>query len=164
MTYVDGFVIPVQKSKLAQYRKMARLGAAMWMEHGALDYKECVADDLSAEVPDESGKMKRIPSLFPKMVKAKRGETIVFSYIVYRSKAHRNAVNKKVFTDPRMASMAPTDMPVDMKRMATAGFKTFVEAGSSAGRAGRTARPRRAAARKASARRAEELPLSGRAF
>ena len=151
MTYVDGFVIPVKKSDLAQYRKMARLGQRIWMESGALDYKECVADDLNALVPTEDGKgTRRIPSLFPKMVKAKRGETVVFSYIVYRSKAHRDAVNKRVFSNPEMASFDPADMPVDMKRMATAGFKALVETGASANgrRQGRAARPRSGARRR----------------
>jgi uncharacterized protein YbaA (DUF1428 family) len=144
LTYIDGFVIPVKKSDLAQYRKMARLGERVWMENGALDYKECVADDLRAVVPTEDGKgTRRIPSLFPAMAKAKRGETVIFSYIVYRNKAHRNAVNKKVFSDPRMQDFDPADMPVDMKRMATAGFKSIVEAGASAPRRARTSAPRR---------------------
>jgi uncharacterized protein YbaA (DUF1428 family) len=157
MTYVDGFVIPVQKGKLAQYRKMARLGAEVWMDHGALDYKECVAEDLHALVPDERGRLKRIPSLFPAMVQAKRGETVVFSYIVYRSKAHRTAVNKKVFADPRMTGLDPAQMPVDMARMATAGFKTLVEAGDTAvsSRSRRAARPRKAANRRPSMREPE---------
>ncbi|HJQ93678.1 MAG TPA: DUF1428 domain-containing protein, partial [Candidatus Thermoplasmatota archaeon] len=116
MTYVDGFVIPVKKSDLAQYRKMAKLGQRLWIENGALDYKECVADDLNAVVPTEDGKSTRkVPSLFPRMVKAKRGETVIFSYIVYRSKAHRDAVNKRVFADARMQGFDPGDMPVDMK-------------------------------------------------
>lgn len=167
MTYIDGFVMPVKKSDLAQYRKMARLGQRIWMESGALDYKECVADDLRAVVPTEDGKgTRRIPSLFPAMVKAKRGETIVFSYIVYRNKAHRDAVNKRVFSNPQMASFDPADMPVDMKRMATAGFKAIVEAGANASSARRRIRPVRSAARngRARSRRGEELPLSGRAF
>ena len=139
MTYVDGFLIPVKKGDLAQYRKMAKLGQRVWIENGALDYKECVADDLNAVVPTEDGKgTRRVPSLFPAMVKAKRGETVVFSFIVYRNKAHRDAVNKKVFADARMQGFDPGDMPVDMKRMATAGFKTIVEAGAK-GRRPRTA-------------------------
>ena len=165
MTYVDGFVIPVQKSKLAQYRKMARLGAQVWIDHGAIDYKECVADDLVALVPNENGRgMRRIPSLFPKLVKAKRGETIVFAYIVYRSKAHRDAVNRKVFADPRITSIAPDAMPVDMARMATAGFKAFVEIGASAGTPRRSARPRRKGATANRRRPLERLPLSGQPF
>lgn len=157
MTYVDGFVIPVKKSDLAQYRKMARLGQRIWMECGALDYKECVADDLNALVPTEDGKgTRKVPSLFPKMVKATRGETVVFSFIVYRNKAHRDAVNKRVFSNPEMNSFDPADMPVDMKRMATAGFKTIVEAGAGprTGATGqrrttRAARPRNGARRTA---------------
>ena len=85
MAYVDGFVIPVPKKKVSQYLKLARQGFKVWMKHGALDYKECVADDL---------KPAGMPSAFPKMVKLKRGETIVFSYIVYKNRAHRDRVNK----------------------------------------------------------------------
>lgn len=161
MTYVDGFVIPVKKSDLAQYRKMARRGAEIWTDHGALDYKECVADDLVAVVPDETGKgSRKVPSLFPKIAGVKRGETVVFSYITYRSKAHRDAVNKKVFADPRMQQFDPADMPVDMKRMATAGFKSIVEGGTQSTSAQRV-RPRRTVPRE---RRMERLPLSARAF
>lgn len=127
MTYVDGFLIPVPKAKLAAYRKFARWGAKLWMEHGALDYKECVADDLFSQFPDEKGRMKKIPSQFPKMAGTKRGEVVVFSFIVFKSKAHRDRVNKKVLTDPRMAGLDPSDMPVDMKRFGYAGFKAFVE-------------------------------------
>ena len=113
MTYVDGFLIPVPKAKLAAYRKFAKLGAKMWREHGALDYKECVADELFSQ--------------FPKMARAKKGDTIVFSFIVFKSKAHRDRVNKKVLTDPRMGSIDPSLMPVDMARMGYGGFKAFVE-------------------------------------
>jgi uncharacterized protein YbaA (DUF1428 family) len=130
MTYVDGFLIPVPKAKVDQYRKMARLGKKVWMEHGALDYKECVADDLFSTFPDESGKLKKVPSQLPKMAKAKPGETIVFSYIVFKSRAHRDRVNKKVMSDPRMSEFDPSDMPVDMKRFGYAGFKAIVEAGT----------------------------------
>lgn len=128
MTYVDGFLIPVPKSKLAAYRKFAKLGAKLWKEHGALDYKECVADDLNMLVPQEDGKgFQKVPSIMARMVKAKRGETVVFSYIVFRNKAHRDRVNKKVMTDPRMAGVDYTDMPVDMSRMGYGGFRVFVE-------------------------------------
>jgi uncharacterized protein YbaA (DUF1428 family) len=141
MTYVDGFLIPVPKAKIGQYRKMARLGEKVWREHGALDYKECVADDLFSTFPDPSGKgTKRLPSQFPKMAKAKPGETIVFSYIVFKSRAHRDRVNKKVMSDPRMTDFDPADMPVDMKRFGYAGFKPIVES-----RAGKTSRRPRAA-------------------
>lgn len=159
MTYVDGFVIPVRKDQLAKYRRMARLGQRMWFDHGALDYKECVADDLSWLVPDAKGRLRKAPSLFPKLVKAKRGETVVFSYIVYRSKADRDRINKRVLADPRMAGIGPEDMPVDMKRMATAGFKAIVE--GPAHRRARRSTGRRPAHRGAStgrARRAGSAP------
>lgn len=127
MTYVDGFLIPVPKSKMAAYRRFARLGARLWMEHGALDYKECVADELFSLFPDDKGRMKRAPSQFPKMARAKKGETIVFSFIVFKSKADRNRINKKVMADPRMTGIDPAAMPVDMTRFGYAGFKAFVE-------------------------------------
>jgi uncharacterized protein YbaA (DUF1428 family) len=115
MSYVDGFVIPVPKTKIAAYKKMALQGRRMWMKHGALEYFECVGDDLSV-MPGAGD--------FSKMARLKPGETLFFSFIVYRSKAHRNAVNRKVMAD--MPSM-PKEMPFDMKRMAYAGFKTLVE-------------------------------------
>jgi uncharacterized protein YbaA (DUF1428 family) len=127
MAYVDGFLLPVPKAKLAVYRRFARFGAKVWMEHGALDYKECVLDDPNSLLPDGG----KAPSLFPAMVKAKRGETVVFAYIVFRSRAHRDRVNKKVMADPRMAGMDPSEMPVDMRRMGYGGFKAFVEASAS---------------------------------
>jgi len=116
MSYVDGFVIPVPKRKVAAYRKMARWGKREWMKHGALQYFECVADDLKA-MPGAGD--------FKGMAKLKAGETVFFSFIVYRNKAHRNAVNKKV-----MASMpsTPQEMPFEMTRMAFGGFRTLVEA------------------------------------
>lgn len=129
MTYVDGFLIPIRTSKLAAYRKMARLGRDTWMKHGALDYKECVADELFSTFPGPDGKPQKAPSLFPKMAGLKRGETVVFSFIVFKSKAHRNAVNKKVMADPSMQSMGGADsMPFDLDRFGYAGFKTFMEA------------------------------------
>lgn len=129
MTYVDGFLIPIKTSNLAAYRKMARLGRDVWMEHGALDYKECVADELFANFPGPDGKPQKAPSLFPKMAGTKRGETILFSFIVFKSKAHRDRVNKKVMSDPRMQGDGePQAMPFDMDRFAYAGFKTIVEA------------------------------------
>jgi len=115
MSYVDGFVIPISKRKVAAYRKMAQLGKREWMKHGALEYFECVADDL-ASVPGATS--------FKQMTKLKAGETIFFSFIVYRSKAHRDAVNKKVMAS--MPSM-PKEMPFDMKRIAFGGFRTLVE-------------------------------------
>jgi uncharacterized protein YbaA (DUF1428 family) len=118
MSYVDGFVLPVPKKNLAAYRKLAREAGKIWRKHGALDYKECIGDDL---------KVKGLVS-FPKMVKAKSGETVFFSYIVYKSKAHRNQVNAKVMKDPRLAKMCdPNKMPFDVKRMAYGGFKVIVD-------------------------------------
>lgn len=116
--YVDGFVIPVPKRKLAAYRRMARLGGKVWMDHGALEYMECLGDDLKAPFG--------IP--FTKLAKTKPGETVVFSFIVYKSRKHRDAVNAKVMKDPRMAAMMdPKDMPMDCKRVAYGGFKSFVD-------------------------------------
>ena len=115
MSYVDGFVIPVPKSKIATYKKMAKLGAKMWLEYGALDYYECVGDDLNIQGV--------IP--FGKFAKLKPNETVIFSWIVYKSKAHRNQVNKKVMQDPRM--QAYPEMPFDPKRMTLGGFKVLVK-------------------------------------
>lgn len=115
MSYVDGFVLVVPKKKLAAYTKLARLAGKVWREHGALDYRECVADDLKVKFG--------LP--FTKLVKVKAGETIMFSYIVYKSRSHRDKVNAKVMADPRMQE-PPKDIPFDMKRMAYGGFKTLV--------------------------------------
>lgn len=117
MSYVDGFLLPVPKKNLALYKKMAKWGAKLWMKHGAVDYKECVGDDLNM----------KFGMPFPKIVKLKPGETLVFSFIVYKSKAHRNQVNARVMKDPIMAKM-PKKMPFDMKRMCVGGFKVLVEA------------------------------------
>jgi len=117
MAYVDGFVIPVPKRKVKAYIKMAREGFRMWRKHGALDYKECVADDLRPA---------GMPSVFPTMARLKPGETVVFSYIVYRNRAHRDSVNKKVMKEMKDLQGPPKDMPFDMKRMACAGFKVVV--------------------------------------
>ena len=119
MSYVDGFVLPVPKSKLAAYRRMAKKGGTIWKEHGALEYHECVADDV------KPGKT----TSFPQAVKLKPGEVVVFSWIVYKSKADRNRINKKVMADPRLANMMdPNKMPFDMARMGWGGFKPIVEA------------------------------------
>jgi uncharacterized protein YbaA (DUF1428 family) len=119
MAYVDGFVIPVPKRKLEAYRRLARKAAKIWRDNGALDFKECVADDA------KKGKW----TSFPRSVKLKPGETVVFSWITYRSRAHRDKVNAKVLTDKRFAAMAdPTTMPFDGKRMIYGGFKVFVDA------------------------------------
>lgn len=118
MKYVDGFVVPVPKKKLAAYKKMSQLGAKVWLEHGALDYKECVADDV------KPGKL----TSFPQSVLLKRGEVVVFSWIGYKSRKHRDAVNKKVMADPRLAAwMDPKKLPFDGKRMFFGGFKIFVD-------------------------------------
>jgi uncharacterized protein YbaA (DUF1428 family) len=117
MTYVDGFVIPAPKKKVAAYKKMATWGKKVWMKHGALQYFECVADDLRS-MPG-CGDFKRLVKLGP-------GETLWYSFIVYKSKAHRNAVNKKVMAEMQKMGM-PKDMPFDVRRMAFGGFKTVVQ-------------------------------------
>ncbi len=122
--YVDGFVLPIPKKNLARYRQIARLSAKVWRDHGALEYVECVADQLTSK---HDGKT--YTSLFPKLAKVKAGEVVVFSWITYKSKADKNRIMKKVMADPRLADMMnPASMPFDMSRMAWAGFKTFVEA------------------------------------
>jgi uncharacterized protein YbaA (DUF1428 family) len=118
MSYVDGYVLPIPSKNLATYRKMSRLAGKVWREHGALEYKECIADDV------KPGKH----TSFPQSVKLKAGEVVVFSYIVYKSKADRNRVNKKVMSDPRLAAMMdPKNMSFDGKRMFWGGFKVFVD-------------------------------------
>lgn len=117
MSYVDGFVLPVPKKNLAAYRRMSRKAEKVWREHGALDYRECAGDDLKTSMGTS----------FPKLAKAKPGETVVFAWIVFRSKAHRDRVNKKVIADPRLNEMmAGGAMPFDVKRMAYGGFRTIV--------------------------------------
>ncbi|MCI0708208.1 MAG: DUF1428 domain-containing protein [Ignavibacteriae bacterium] len=119
MSYVDGYVIPVKKKNLKAYRQMAALGAKLWKKYGALEYFECVGDDLN---PKWGAK-------FPKTVKAKKGETVIFSFIVYKSRAHRDSVNTKVMQDPAMNDPKYANkMPFDLKRMVTGGFKVIVEA------------------------------------
>ena len=119
MNYVDGFVLPVEKKKVAAYRSMAKLSARSGCEHGALGFYESVADDVPY------GKR----TSFPRSVKLKRGETVVFSWIVYKSRAHRDKVMAKVMKDPRIAKMmSGKDMPFDAKRMIFGGFKMIVEA------------------------------------
>ena len=117
MKYVDGFVIVVKEENLAAYRKMAKKGEKLWKKYGALEYFECVGDDLASEWTKGT---------FPKMAKAKEGETIVFSFIVYKSKADRDKINAKVMQDPAM-DMKDKPVPFDMKRMAYGGFKVIVE-------------------------------------
>jgi uncharacterized protein YbaA (DUF1428 family) len=118
MRYVDGFVLPIPKRKLQAYRRIAQKAGRVWREHGALEYRECVGDDLHIKgvVP------------FPRLVRLKPGETVAFSWIVYKSRAHRDRVNAKVMKDPRLAKMMdPKAMPFDMKRMVYGGFKTLVD-------------------------------------
>ena len=116
--YVDGFIVPVPKNKISEYKKIAMLAATVWKEHGALDYWECVGDDIPF------GKI----TSFPRSVQTKKDETVVFSWIVYKSRAHRDAVNKKVMADPRLAPMMkPDGVPFDGKRMIYGGFKSIVE-------------------------------------
>jgi uncharacterized protein YbaA (DUF1428 family) len=118
MAYVDGFVVPVPKKKLQAYRRMAQKAGKIWREHGALEFRECVADDV------KWGKR----TSFPRSVKLKAGETVMFSFIVYKSKADRNRVNAKVMKDKRLASMMdPKAMPFDAKRMIYGGFKVMVD-------------------------------------
>ena len=115
MTYVDGFVLPVPKKKVGAYFAMARKAGKVWMDHGALDYKECVGADLKA----------KWGTPFTRMMKLKPGETVVFSYIVFKSRAHRDRVNAKVME--AMPSMGePKDLPFDMKRMVYGGFNVSV--------------------------------------
>jgi uncharacterized protein YbaA (DUF1428 family) len=117
MTYVDGFVVPVPKRKLAAYRKMARKAGKIWLEYGALEFYECVADDVPY------GKR----TSFPRAVKVKPGETVIFSYIVYRSRKQRDSINAKVMKDKRLGSMMDMkNMPFDAKRMIYGGFKSIV--------------------------------------
>jgi uncharacterized protein YbaA (DUF1428 family) len=116
--YVDGFVIPVPRKNVAAYKHMATWGRKIWMKYGALQYFECVGDDL--KVPRGCG-----PG-FPKGIRLKNGEQVMFSFIVYKSKAHRDAVNAKVMKDPAMAKL-PKTMPFDMKRFLWGGFKVIVE-------------------------------------
>ena len=116
--YVDGFVVPVPKSKLDAYRRMSRKAGKIWKEHGALEYTECVADDAP------KGKV----TSFPQSVKLKKGETVVFSWIGYKSRAHRDRVNEKVMGDPRLAKMMDEkSMPFDGQRMIYGGFKVEVD-------------------------------------
>ncbi len=119
MPYVDGFVVPVPRKNIKTYRSLARKAARVWRDHGALEVRECIADDVKV------GKW----TSFPRSVKLKSGETVVFSYIVYKSRAHRDRVNAKVMKDPRVAKMMnPKAMPFDGKRMIYGGFKGLVDA------------------------------------
>jgi uncharacterized protein YbaA (DUF1428 family) len=117
-TYVDGYVLPLPKDKIEEYRVMAAKAGAIWREHGALEYRECIGDDL--DVKD------LVP--FPTLAQSKPDETVVFSWIIFKSREHRDEVNAKVMEDPRLKdSCDPNAMPFDCKRMAYGGFKVLVE-------------------------------------
>ncbi|HUP29175.1 MAG TPA: DUF1428 domain-containing protein [Usitatibacter sp.] len=117
--YVDGFVLPVPKRKLAAYKRLARLGSKVWLDHGALEYHEAVADDV------KPGKV----TSFPQAVKLKKGETVIFAWVIYKSRRDRDRVMAKVMEDPRLAAMMdPKKLPFDGKRMFWGGFKTIIEA------------------------------------
>jgi uncharacterized protein YbaA (DUF1428 family) len=117
MSYVDGYVLPVPKKNLAAYRRLAQKAGKIWRKHGALEYRECSADDMKVKgmVP------------FPRTVKAKPGETVIFAWVVFKSRKHRDTVNAKVMKDPAIAKLDPGAMPFDCKRMAYGGFKTMVD-------------------------------------
>jgi uncharacterized protein YbaA (DUF1428 family) len=119
MSYVDGYVLPIPTKHLAFYKRLATKAGKIWMEHGALEYRECVGEDLN---------IKELVQ-FPTAFKAKADETVIFAWIVFRSRAHRDRVNSKVMADPRLASMGPKDVPFDHKRMAYGGFKDLVSLG-----------------------------------
>ena len=119
MRYVDGYVLPVPRKNLQAYGRIARKAGKIWREHGALEFRECAGDDLD---------VKGVVS-FPRRIKLKRGETVVFSWIIYKSRAHRDKVMAKVMKDPRIAKMmSGKDIPFDAKRMIFGGFKMIVEA------------------------------------
>jgi len=119
MRYVDGYVLPVSKNILRAYRRMAEKAGKIWREHGALEYRECAGDDLKVKFG--------VP--FLRSVKAKSGETVVFSWIVFKSRAHRDRVNARVMKDQRITAMCdPKSMPFDVKRMVWGGFKVLVDA------------------------------------
>jgi uncharacterized protein YbaA (DUF1428 family) len=117
MPYVDGFLLAVPKRKLALYRQISRKAGKVWREHGALEYRECAGDDLQT----------KFGRPFPKAAGVRSGETVVFSWIVYRSRGDRNRVNKKVMSDPRLAKMMKDPMPFDVKRMSMGGFRVIVD-------------------------------------
>ena len=115
--YVDGFVLAVPKRNIDAYRRMARMGGKIWREYGALEFRECVGDDLAVKMG--------VP--FSRIMKKKQNETIIFSWITFKSRTHRDRVNAKVMKDPRLDDMDPKSMPFDVKRMAYGGFKILVD-------------------------------------
>jgi uncharacterized protein YbaA (DUF1428 family) len=116
--YVDGFVLAIPKKNIDSYRRMARMAGKIWREHGALEFRECVGDDLAVKMG--------VP--FPRIMKKKSNETIIFSWITFKSRTHRDRVNAKVMKDSRLNDMDPNSMPFDVKRMAYGGFKILVHA------------------------------------
>jgi uncharacterized protein YbaA (DUF1428 family) len=119
MKYIDGFVLAVPKKKIEAYTRLAKEACKVWLDHGALDYRECVGEDFQVKCG--------LP--FPKLARAKKDETVVFAYIVYKSRAHRDKVNARVMKDPRLAKMCdPKDMPFDPERMSYGGFTVLVDA------------------------------------
>ena len=118
MRYVDGYVLPVPRRNLEAYRRMAQTAGKVWKDHGALEYRECAGEDLAVKWGVS----------FPRLMKIKRGETVVFSWIVFKSRAHRDRVNAKVMKDPRLAKMMDQKaMPFDLKRMVYGGFTVLVD-------------------------------------
>jgi uncharacterized protein YbaA (DUF1428 family) len=115
--YVDGFVLPVPRRKVAAYRRLARRAGRIWKEHGALEYRECIGDDL------DIAKVKT----FPRQMRLKKGETVFFSWIVYKSRAHRDRVNRQVMKDPRILAMMTGPSPCDLRRMVYGGFRIVVD-------------------------------------
>ena len=116
--YVDGFVLAVPKRNIPAYRRIAEKAAKVWREHGALEYRECVGEDMNVKFG--------VP--FPRQMKVKKGETVVFAWITYKSRAHRDRVNAKVMKDPRLSEgMDPNNMPFDCKRMVYGGFEVLVD-------------------------------------
>ena len=127
MPYVDGYVLPVPKKNLQAYARIAKKAGNIWREHGALEYRECAGDDLN--IKKMAGTITAAAMVpFARAVRVKPGETVVFSWIVFKSRAHRDQVNGKVMKDPRVASMIdPKAMPFDVKRMVYGGFKVLVD-------------------------------------
>jgi uncharacterized protein YbaA (DUF1428 family) len=118
MPYVDGFVVPVPKKNIDAYRRIAQKAGRVWRKHGALEFRECIGDDLKV----------KMGVAFPRAARLKPGETVMFSWIVYKSRAHRDRVNAKVMKDPRLAAeMDPKTMPFDVKRMVMGGVRTIVD-------------------------------------
>lgn len=127
MTYVDGFVLPVPEGKIEAYREMAEKAGKIWREHGALIYKECVLEEAKPAMPEDAPETCKITP-FTDLADVKSGETVVFAFIVYESRAHRDEVNKKVMADPRMNEICDgSNMPFDPSRMSFGGFKAIVD-------------------------------------